>query len=117
MTTTKTKTQSKISIETVEAEYASILEQEKALAARKEELKSIVHKQLDRSSEDHWGRFRLSTRRSYHWEVAVLKTIFGKEWSAYVVADDKMLRVKAESMPVLLSNAAVTEVQALVFSK
>lgn len=105
--------------------YLTIQEQEKNLEERKAAIRAEVVRRMagagsDRLATRH-GSFRLERRRSLSWSLDDLKAAFGPKWTAFVKADDKLVRVKMEEGGAvgdrLAKAAGVKVVEAVSFGK
>lgn len=61
------------------------------------------------------GAFVIQERRSLSWTLDAVKGFFGRNWTAYVKPDDKMLKAVSDERVAALAD--VTVVEAVTFKK
>lgn len=95
--------------------YLKVQEAEKELIERKAEIKEHVLRIMGKRSvlETEHGTFRLESRESLSWSLEAVKGFFGPKWTAFIKADDKLVKAKMETMPELKKLADVRVVEAL----
>lgn len=102
-------------LELAETAYAGILKQEKELDEMKKQIVQKVRSEMEKSGKDTYGKFVSQERRSLSWSLTGLKKVLPKEWQAYIKTDDKLLKVKAESVKELMDEASITVTTAIIF--
>lgn len=109
-------------VDTLAQKYLDIKEREAALKIEKDALNEAVRSLVvDNELSTSLGKFVIQNRKSYSWNLTTLKIILPTEWQSFVVADNKLLRVRAEQVDnvgcALTGTAEVTITEAVTFSK
>lgn len=114
-TVTTVKTVARVTGDDLAREYRDIMAEEKEIAERKAEVKERVLDLMGRKSAlpTAYGTFSLEERKSYTWSLGAIKDFFGSGYTAFIKADDKLVKAKMETEPALEKIADVKIVAAL----
>ena len=98
----------KISPADLVRQYVNLREERKSLNVEmvqvQEKIKALMK---DGKLKTRYGTAELESRTSYAWSLESLKNVFGDGWIQYVKSDDKLVKIKSETMPELLKQAEV----------